>query len=380
MKISKKIPIQMFIFIGCVVGGVASLSQFLYSIFLHNLLINSLILGGTLIGALLCVLSSHQILKEQKWLLHQNPNQPLLSNSFSPRLLYPLLSFLSKNESQRSFSFQSVKNVLSSLENRLDSVRDPVRYLSGILIFLGLLGTFWGLSKTISAITSVISGLDLSAQDVKHAIEELKTGLQSPLKGMGSAFSCSLFGLSGSLIVSFLDFRVGKMTSNLYCQAEDWLTARCRPDSSFQERGDFQASGPALSMALLENTLDAMSQIQMQLTRGEENKTGLVRSIQTLTEKMIHMTELLGQHQSIVKKIAQNQIDLQSHVKEFSQKSPKQDEVLQNYLRNLDVTANKLLEEIVEGRKIISQEIRQEIRVVSRTLSAIANGQDIAAA
>jgi len=140
-----------------------------------------------------------------------------------PVLLAPMKQLLSRS-SATSLSTGSMRTMLDSIANRLDEARDVIRYLTGLLVFLGLLGTFWGLLGTISSIGQTIQALDPGSGDANDVLESLKAGLSAPLTSMGTAFSASLFGLSGSLVVGFLDLQAGRAQMRFYTELENWLS------------------------------------------------------------------------------------------------------------------------------------------------------------
>ena len=119
----------------------------------------------------------------------------------------------------------SMRSILDSIATRLDESRDISRYLIGLLVFLGLLGTFWGLLETVGSIGQTIQSLDPSSGSTTDVLDSLKAGLQAPLSGMGTAFSSSLFGLSGSLILGFLDLQAGRAQNRFYTELENWLSS-----------------------------------------------------------------------------------------------------------------------------------------------------------
>ncbi len=118
-----------------------------------------------------------------------------------------------------------MRSILDSIGNRLDDLRDITRYLIGLLVFLGLLGTFWGLLQTIGSIGHTIQSLDPGTGNANDILDSLKSGLKAPLDGMGTAFSSSLFGLAGSLILGFLDLQAGRAQTRFYTELENWLSS-----------------------------------------------------------------------------------------------------------------------------------------------------------
>jgi len=348
-------------------------------IFLHNFALNIVILSCVALGIFLSFFKLYRLQQEQNWLDSFEQGKERFPNSPKAKILAPLSILLSDPSFNGTLSPITARSVLSSVENRLDETRDLSRYLVGLLIFLGLLGTFWGLSETIGAITGVINGIDMGSGDVKNAFSHLKEGLQSPLSGMGMAFSSSMFGLASSLIIGFLDLQNTKASSEFFHNLEDRLAINTKISGSSEAAAT--GSGPAYSMGLLEQTIESMANLQTQMRRSEDNRLSVIKSMQTLNEKLALMADQITAHQTVIKKIAQNQVDLQENIIQMSKNpaSGAHDEAIKHLLRNLDATSTKMLEELVEGRNRSTQELRTEIRVIARTLSAIANGQEIAA-
>jgi biopolymer transport protein ExbB/TolQ len=371
--------LRMGAFVAAVLLCVLALKTQLISIFSNNIFLNSVISSCLILGIGLCFYQLYRLKQEQQWLDTFEQGTERFPNAPKAQILAPLAIIFSDPSHGGTLSAVTAKSILSSVEARLDESRHVTRYLVGLLIFLGLLGTFWGLSETIGAIAGVINGIDMGSGEVKDAFQNLKKGLQSPLSGMGTAFSCSMFGLASSLIVGFLDLQISGAGNKFYQTLEERLAMNTRLGSSVDHTG--QSSGPAYSLGLLEQTVEALSNLQNQMRRTEDNRLSLVKTLHTLTERMTQLTEQMGSHQGIMKKIAQNQIDLQENVLQIGKavSETQKDETLKHHLRNIDATAAKLLEESVEGRNRLTQELRNEIRVIARTLSAIANGQDIAA-
>ena len=140
-----------------------------------------------------------------------------------PRLLGPMATLL-RNRQSALISPQSMRSMLDSMSSRFDESRDLSRYLVGLLIFLGLLGTFWGLLTTVSSIGDAINALDVSSTQSGTVFEGLKEGLKGPLGGMGLSFSSSMFGLAGSLVLGFLDLKASQAQNRFYNDLEDWLS------------------------------------------------------------------------------------------------------------------------------------------------------------
>jgi hypothetical protein len=210
-----------------IVGAICTLLyQPLKSAFLANWVFNLLILGVLLVGVGITFRQVLVLGPELEWIKVFRTGQTGLSVTREPRLLKPLARNLSTHVKRDRFSLSalSLRTVLDGIRTRLDESREISRYMIGLLVFLGLLGTFWGLLGTIDAVGRVIGGLELGQRDFAAVFGDLKAGLQEPLKGMGTAFSSSLFGLGGSLVLGFLDIQAGHAQNRFYDGLEEWLS------------------------------------------------------------------------------------------------------------------------------------------------------------
>ncbi|MCU0831182.1 MAG: MotA/TolQ/ExbB proton channel family protein [Rhizobiaceae bacterium] len=195
------------------------LSRQVMAAFTTNPGLNGLILGVLLIGIILALGQVIRLFREVRWV---NSFRSGMADGTDPVLLAPMKTLLTRTQAT-ALSASSMRSLLDSIATRLDESRDMARYLTGLLVFLGLLGTFWGLLQTIGSIGDTIQTLEPSG-DSRDVLDALKTGLQAPLSGMGTAFSSSLFGLSGSLILGFLDLQAGRAQNRFYVELENWLS------------------------------------------------------------------------------------------------------------------------------------------------------------
>jgi hypothetical protein len=185
--------------------------------------LNALILGVMFIGIVLAIRQVWRLFPEVRWVnALQDADDEEFSAPSSPRLLAPLAALIGNRPNQSALSVAATRSVLDSIGARLDESREIVRYLAGLLVFLGLLGTFWGLIETVGSVGNIISSLR-TGQDSAVLFDELKNSLAGPLRGMGLSFSASLFGLAGSLVLGFLDLQAGQAQSRFYTELEDWL-------------------------------------------------------------------------------------------------------------------------------------------------------------
>lgn len=191
--------------------------------FLANPGLNGLIFGVLFIGVVLAFRQVVRLFREVRWVNDFRVSDPGLALRDPPVLLAPMASLLGNRLGRTSISTMTLRSILDSVGTRLDEARDIGRYLTGLLVFLGLLGTFWGLLETVSSVGGVISGLSVQG-DGGAVFDDLKRGLAEPLSGMGIAFSSSLFGLAGSLVLGFLDLQAGQAQNRFYNELEDWLS------------------------------------------------------------------------------------------------------------------------------------------------------------
>src|SRR6187551_175140 len=213
--------------------------------FLANPGLNALIIGVLLIGIVLSFRQVIRLYPEISWVNNFRMADPGLAVDRPPVLLAPMAAILGSRVGRMSLSAQLMRSILDSIATRLDEARDISRYMTGLLVFLGLLGTFWGLIETVGSVGNVIQGLKASG-DSGSMFDSLREGLAAPLGGMGISFSSSLFGLAGSLVLGFLDLQSSQAQNRFYTELEDWLATTVREYAG----DDAGVGGPGLQQAL----------------------------------------------------------------------------------------------------------------------------------
>ena len=208
----------------------------IWTAFQANPGLNALILGVMFIGIVLAIRQVWRLFPEVRWVNTLKEADDATLAPRPPVLLAPMATLMG-NRAGSPLSVAATRALLDSIGARLDESREIVRYLAGLLVFLGLLGTFWGLIDTVGSVGRIISSLR-TGQDTAVLFDELKNSLAGPLQGMGLSFSASLFGLAGSLVVGFLDLQAGQAQSRFYTELEDWLA---------MSTTDAPAEGPARS-------------------------------------------------------------------------------------------------------------------------------------
>jgi hypothetical protein len=221
--------------------------------FFANPGLNALIGLVLLVGTILAFRQVIRLYPEVAWVNNFRIADPGLALVRHPTLLAPMAAILGGERSGRiTISQQTMRHLLDSIATRLDEARDISRYMTGLLVFLGLLGTFWGLIETVGSVGKVIDGLKVGG-DAGALFDTLKEGLAAPLGGMGISFSSSLFGLAGSLILGFLDLQSSQAQNRFYTDLEDWLATTVRGYASEGGAGgDLQAAVDRLRASLEE--------------------------------------------------------------------------------------------------------------------------------
>ena len=212
--------LSMVVFLAIVAFIAIILTRQISAAFANNPGLNGLIVGVLGIGILLAFNQVGRLFREVRWVNSFRAG----SETVEPVLLAPMKAMIGRSPTM-AFSTSSMRSMLDSIATRLDESRDTSRYLVGLLIFLGLLGTFWGLLNTIGSIGDTIQSLDPGTGDSAAVLDALKQGLAAPLAGMGTAFSSSLFGLAGSLVLGFLDVQAGRAQTRFYTELENWLSS-----------------------------------------------------------------------------------------------------------------------------------------------------------
>lgn len=367
---------RMLGFLAAVLAVAALLGPGLADAFGANPLLNGLILGVLLIGVVWNLRQVLMLRPEVSWLEHFRapklgaPAQP------APQLLGPMASMISARRSDRlSLSAPAMRSVLDGIASRLDESRELSRYMTGLLIFLGLLGTFWGLLLTISSVSEVIAGMSVGSGDLNQLFNQLKIGLAQPLRGMGTAFSSSMLGLAGALVLGFLDLTAGQAQNRFYNELEEWLAGLTRLSSGVLGP-DVEGGGsvPAYVQALLEQTAENLEGLQRILTRGEEGRAHTGQAMLTLTERLTTLTDQMRASQSLMLRVAEQQAQLGPVLSRLAdaQAAPAIDEAVRSHLRNSEVYLARLVDEVAQGRLQATAEIRSEIKLVARTIAALA--------
>jgi len=347
--------------------------------FMANAALNGMILGVFLFGLVFIVRKIALLSPEVAWISqHRSLNKQRLTKQRPPKLLAPIANMLGdKTNGKISLSATSLKSLLDSIDMRLSESRDTSRYLIGLLIFLGLLGTFWGLLETVGAVSNVIGGLSLKGGNLEKAFSDLKIGLDAPLSGMATAFSSSVFGLAGSLALGFIDLQLGQAQNRFYNDLEEWLSGLTKLSAGNNVTGDHEISGTAYQAALFEQTAESLDRLQRVMVHNEDGRDETNQHLIKINDSLHLIVDKLEAETQVIRDLSDNQERSNSAISrltEYSQEKSK-DDYRQN-LRNIDTQLSQLIKELKTGRDKSVEEIRQEIRLLARTIAVLAEEAD----
>ncbi len=280
--------------------------------FLANPGLNALIVAVLLIGTILSFRQVIRLYPEVAWVNNFRIADPGLALARHPILLAPMAAILGGERSGRMIiSQQTMRHLLDSIATRLDEARDISRYMTGLLVFLGLLGTFWGLIETVTSVGTIIDGLKVGG-DAGALFDTLKEGLAAPLGGMGISFSSSLFGLAGSLILGFLDLQSSQAQNRFYTDLEDWLasTVRGYAGESGAAAGELQA---------------AVERLRQSLEEGGSNR-GATAAMANLAEAIQGLVTHMRSEQQMIREWADGQGEQNREIKRLLERLARQPE------------------------------------------------------
>jgi hypothetical protein len=269
--------------------------------FMANPWLNGLIVGVLLIGIVLSFVRVIRLFPEVSWVNSFRRADPAVPVARPPTLLAPMAAILGGERTGRmAISAQTMRAFLDSLASRLDEARDISRYMTGLLVFLGLLGTFWGLIETVGSVGGIINNLKVGG-DADTVFNALKEGLAAPLGGMGISFSSSLFGLAGSLVLGFLDLQTSQAQNRFYNNLEDWLATTVQ---------DFSAAGLPAGMT------DAVERLRQSINEAGSGKA-TTAAMANLAEAIQGLVQHMRAEQQMIRDWADAQAKLNGDIKRF---------------------------------------------------------------
>ena len=307
--------VRMLVFLVLCALVMVVLYKQIITAFFANPGLNALIGAVLLIGIILSFRQVVRLYPEVAWVNNFRIADPGLAVEQRPTLLAPMAAILGGERSGRmSISQQTKRHLLDSIATRLDEARDISRYMTGLLVFLGLLGTFWGLIETVGSVGKVIDGLKVGG-DAGALFDTLKEGLAAPLGGMGISFSSSLFGLAGSLILGFLDLQSSQAQNRFYTDLEDWLA------STVREYSGETAAGAGASGDLQ----NALERLRTTMEEGGSSR-GATAAMANLAEAIQGLVAHMRTEQQMIREWADGQGEQNREIKKLLERIVRQPE------------------------------------------------------
>ena len=343
-------------------------------VFESNPYLNGFIVLVFVIGVLACFWQVIQLIASVAWIERFVVGDPR-ANTKPPRLLIPLASLLRSHNARMQLNPSSAQSILESVATRIDEQREITRYLVNLLIFLGLLGTFYGLATTVPEMVKTIGNLaPKQGEDGIAVFERLMEGLQSQLGGMGVAFASSLLGLAGSLIVGLLELFAGRGQNRFYGELEGWLSTITKVSFSFGEDGAQDTSGVGAALNHMANQMEMLQQV---FTESDVSRSIVDQKMGELVDVIGRMNTRLEQADNggaALERIALGQEQLIEVLRENGS-GEGMDAESRMRLRSIDVQMLRILEEISAGRQESLAELRKDIELLVKAVGRPRGGQ-----
>ncbi|CUH46155.1 hypothetical protein [Ruegeria atlantica] len=360
--------VMMLVAIGLAGLGVFMALPYVLPVFQANPYLNGFIILVFIIGVFACFFQVTQLIGSVRW-IEAFVGGVVREDARTPQLLAPLASLLRERGARSQISSSSTRSILDSVAERVEEEREITRYITNVLIYLGLLGTFFGLATTVPAIVDTIRSLNPQEGEEGLAVfNRLMVGLEAQLQGMGVAFGSSLLGLAGSLIVGLLELFAGHGQNRFYRELEEWLSSITRVGFAASEEGGAE-------IAVLTPVLDAMSE-QMDalqdLFSGQEADRAAVsvklgQLIDAIGEMNVRQSESEGVTAAL-ERVALGQDALLDHMRDQGT-GEGIDAESRMRLRSMDVQLLRILEEISAGRQESMSELRKDIELLVKALT-----------
>jgi len=363
----RQITLMLIVLGMTAVGGTLALPSVL-PIFAANPYLNGFIIFVFLIGVVACFYQVYQLIGSVRWIENFASDTPD-PETIAPQLLAPLASLLRTRGARMQVSATSTRSILDSVATRIDEAREITRYIVNMLIFLGLLGTFYGLATTVPAVVDTIRSLaPVEGEGGVDVFGRLMTGLEAQLGGMGVAFGSSLLGLAGSLVVGLLELFAGHGQNRFYQELEDWLSSITRVGFSTGE----ESSGEQNVMAgVIDHMTEQMESLQQMYTQSDVSRSGVDEKLGKLADAVDRMTTRMqgaDPANQALERVAAGQERLIATL-ETQGSGEGIDAESRMRLRSIDVQMLRILEEISAGRQETMAELRKDISLLAKAVS-----------
>ncbi|TNE64066.1 MAG: biopolymer transporter ExbB [Rhodobacteraceae bacterium] len=362
----------MIVVLGLVVAGLVMALPRVGPVFFANLYLNGFIAVVFFIGILSCFWQVAQLVASVNWIERFTGQRPNVPGKAAPRLLAPLAALLRGRGAHSQISASSSRSILDSVATRIDEARDITRYIANLLIFLGLLGTFYGLATTVPALVDTIRSLSPSeGEGASDVLGQLMGGLESQLGGMGTAFASSLLGLAGSLVVGMLELFATHGQNRFYRELEEWMSTITRIGFA-SDVGEGEMSG---AVAVLDYMSEQMQQLQEMFTHSDAARVAVDNRLEQLVSSMDRLVLQMDADTGaapLLGRIAEGQERLIGVMESrFATEEEPFDAEARMRLRSIDVQLLRILEELSAGRQESVSELRSELAELTRVLRGL---------
>ncbi len=349
------------------VGGFLALPSVL-PIFAANPYLNGFIIIVFIIGVFVCFYQVYQLIGSVRWIENFASDTPDPDTVATP-LLAPLASLLRTRGARMQVNTSSTRSILDSVATRIDEAREITRYIVNMLIFLGLLGTFYGLATTVPAVVDTIRSLaPVEGEDGVNVFGRLMTGLEAQLGGMGVAFGSSLLGLAGSLVLGLLELFAGHGQNRFYQELEDWLSSITRVGFTSGEEGHSETNAIG---GVIDHMAEQMESLQQMFTQSDISRSMVDEKLGKLADAVDRMTTRMERGDTTgnaLERVADGQERMITAL-ENQGSGEGIDAESRMRLRSIDVQMLRILEEISAGRQETMAELRKDISLLAKAVS-----------
>lgn len=374
----RQITIMLIVVILFAAGGYLAYSR-VASVFFANPYLNGVIAVVFLFGVVSCFFQVFQLSASVSWIEGFAQDRPGHKMTIAPQLLAPLAALLRSRGANRAISASSTRSILDSVSSRIEEARDITRYIVNLLIFLGLLGTFYGLATTVPAVVETIRSLSPSANDTGLSVfDKLMTGLEAQLGGMGTAFSSSLLGLAGSLVVGLLELFAGHGQNRFYRELEEWLSTITRIGYAGADGEGTGALDSSVVVEVLDQFATQMDTLQKVVADAEAGRIAINNRLTGLTEavhRLATSTAAEAGSAATLREIADGQNRIATALDRLTEiEREPQDAEARMRLRSIDVQLLRLLEEVSAGRQESIADLRHDLSTLTGAIRQLSRG------
>ena len=353
--------IRVFIFLIVILAIAVFVYPVLQSAFLSNIYINLIIILSLFFGLGFCIYNLSQLQSNYASLASFNIHKSPQTLTNKPGVLKNLIYELSESDGHHTFRSSKVDKILENIDMSLSGIRETSRYLVGLLVFLGLLGTFWGLLLTIGSVGNVIGGLGIDDTNVAGFFNSLKEGLNAPLQGMSVAFSSSLLGLAGSLILGFVDLQLGQAQGKFSQFAEKIILGNSSPDFM-----STNTSNDKNTLAAIQKIYDNLDNLVFSLKETAQNQSQIYSYMKSLTEQLSNLSANAREQDKKLSNFLSTQLNSQSNILQLTTQLAQEgvlDAKTKKYFENID----KGIQQLIAANHKKNDQSNQEVVLDTKT-------------